>query len=227
MEGLSMAVRDEVLKELEALIEEGKRVVASFKLEEWGNSSSTLDEVDVQAFATLAKAAIVRIAGDDSQFSKLLPKKPDGLSFVGPGETYIPAITGSLIALRRAVEGGFLLRLETRIRSNVYDDFLVQANELLAANYHVAAMVLTGGVLEDQLSKLCAARNLSWNGPGSLAKYNDILRDNVYDQVTWRRIQAIADLRNDAAHGKGAQVRADDVVDAHQYVGRFVADYSA
>jgi hypothetical protein len=70
---------------------------------------------------------------------------------------------------------------------------LVQAKELLTANYHVPAMVLIGGVLEEHLSKLCVARNLTWSGSGSLAKYNDILRDKLYDKVVWRRIQAIVD----------------------------------
>ncbi|HXL08608.1 MAG TPA: hypothetical protein VN966_00115 [Candidatus Bathyarchaeia archaeon] len=220
-------MRDDVLKELEALIEEGKRIVASFKLEEWGNSSSMLDEVEVQAFATLAVSAIERIAGQDTNFYKHLPKKPNRLTFTGPGENYIPSITGSLIALRRAVDGGLLVRLETHIRANVYDDFLVQADELLTANYHVAAMVLISGVLEEHLSKLCVAQNLTWSGSGSLAKYNDILRDKLYDQVTWRRIQAIADSRNDAAHGKGALVKPEDVIDAHRYASRFVADFPA
>src|SRR6266481_7306893 len=122
-----MAMRDDVLKELEALIEEGKRIVASFKLEDWGNSSSTFDEVEVQAFATLAVSSIERIASQDSNFYKHLPKKPDRLAFAGPGDNYIPSITGSLIALRRAVDGGLLVRLESRIRGNVYDDFLGQA----------------------------------------------------------------------------------------------------
>src|SRR5436305_1359691 len=49
---------------------------------------------------------------------------------------------------------------------------------------------------------------------------NELLRGVVYDQPTWRRIQALADLRNQAAHGQGAAVRHEDVADAHQFVGR-------
>lgn len=223
-----MALRDDLLNELDGLIDEGKRVIASFKMVDMGAMESTMQEVDIQAFAASAIAAVERIAGRDSEFYQQLPQKPAGrIGVAGYDDSYPSILTGTLTALRRAVNDGLLIRLERRVRVNVYDDFLVQAKELLDGKYHVAAMVLIGGVLEDHLAKLCTARGLSWKGTGSLAKYNDLLREKAYDQAAWRRIQAIGDVRNDAAHGKGAQVKPDDVKDAHQYAGRFLADYPA
>lgn len=223
-----MAVRDDLLKELDGLIEEGQRIVASYQMGEWGHSSSTLPETNLQAFATLAVAAVERIAGRDSEFYKLMPTKPkEELRNAGYDTSYLPALTGTLIALRRAVEADLLVRLERRVRANVYDDFLEQAGELLAAGYHVAAMVLVGGVLEDHLCKLCTSRGLVCKGSGSLAKYNDLLREKLYDQPVWRRIQSIADVRNNAAHGKGATVKAEDVDDAQRFTGRLLSDFSS
>ena len=86
-------------------------------------------------------------------------------------------------------------------------------------------MVLIGGVLEDHLCKLCTNRRLTWSGSGSLAKYNDLLRDKAYAQPVWRRIQAISDVRNEAAHGNGTAVKRSDVEDALTYVGRLLTDY--
>ena len=86
-------------------------------------------------------------------------------------------------------------------------------------------MVIIGGVLEDHMRKLCVSRSLSWTGNGSISKYNDCLRDALYAQTTWRRIQAIGDVRNDSAHGHGADVKQREVGDAQQYVRRFIADY--
>jgi hypothetical protein len=222
-----MKVRDEVLRELEALIEEGQQAIHSYRSGDWGYSYSASEEVDLQTYATSAIAAIERIAGRDSEYYRQLPTRPVLLRVEGPGESFIPALTGGLVALRRAVEAGFLVRLEERMRANVYDDFLAQAQDLFDAGYHVAAMVLAGGVLEDHLRKLCDARGVACKGSGSLAKYNDLLRDLLYPQPTWRRIQVVADLRNHAAHGEGAKVRSEDVDDTLHYVGRFFADFPA
>jgi hypothetical protein len=137
----------------------------------------------------------------------------------------IPAAAhGALLAFRTAVYAGLLVQLEAIVRANVYDDLLLQADELLKARYDVAAMVLIGAVLEQHLQKLCIGRSVSWNGAGSFSKYNDILRQVVYDQVTWRRIQSIADLRNQAAHGETTPVKGEDVADVHKYVMRFLSD---
>ena len=62
---------------------------------------------------------------------------------------------------------------------------------------------------------------------GSISKYNDLLRDNAYNQSVWRRIQSISDLRNDAAHGKGSTITSEDAKDAHAFVQRFIADHPA
>jgi hypothetical protein len=125
------------------------------------------------------------------------------------------------------VDAGLLVSLADRMRANIHDDFLEQAKTLLGAGYHVAAIVLTGGVLENHLRKLCDNRSLKWTGDGSISKYNDLLHGALYDKPTWRRIQSIGDVRNDAAHGNGAEVKVDDAKDAHKYVGRFLDDYSA
>lgn len=225
-----MAVKDELLAQLDALIAEGRRLDGSYAMVSMGTRESAIAEVEFQAFAAAARAAVDRISGKGSEFYAGLPTQiPDRIAVLGYGGSVVPVLTGALIALRRAVEAGLLISLENRLRANVYDDFLVQADELLKANYHVAAMVLIGGVLEDHLKKLCIARSLAWSGNGSLSKYNDLLRDHptAYDTSAWRRIQSIGDDRNKAAHGAGDKVKPDDVADHLQYVHRFLADFPA
>ena len=209
-----MAVRDDVLADLDRLIEEGRQVCSSYSLVEWGHLHSSLDEVAIQSFVGSALASIERVSGRDGAFLRQLPPGPaQGLRDPGLDASHPSVLTGVLVALRRAIEGGYLTSLERRLRANVYDDFLTQAGELLAAGYHVAAVVLAGGVLEDHLRKLCESRGLAWAGCGSLSKYNDLLKDRAYAQPTWRRIQSVADLRNHAAHGDGAKVNAGDAED--------------
>jgi len=213
------------LSQLDALIAQGEKVTSSYRSEQ-GIPETRMPEHEVRAFITSAFAAVERIAGRDSEYYGQLDRIPPGkVVAIRPG---IPAAAlGAVLALRAAVDAGLLVRLEAIVRANVYDDMLLQADELLKARYDIAAMVLIGAVTEQHLQKLSVARSLNWSGAGSLSKYNDLLRQVLYDQVTWRRLQSIADLRNHAAHGETTLVKTEDVADAHKYVMRFLSDYAA
>ena len=221
-------MKKEVLTQFDALIETGQRLTNSFQFRDYIYESS-VPEAEHRAFVTSALAAIERIAGKDSQYYANIPQEPlsSQLAFAGFDMSFIPTVTGVLISLRDAVDQGLLLSLESKLRANIHDDFLVQASELLDAGYHVAALVLTGGVLENHLQKMVLARRLDLPKKGSISKYNDLLRDNPYNQSIWRRIQSISDLRNDAAHGKGSTITPKDAKDAHAFVQRFIADHPA
>ena len=230
-----MSTKQEVLKQLDSLIETGKRLEQTYKKEVYQFRSSA-SEADLRAFVTSAIAAVERVSGKDSQYFRAIPHDhlsgtlavdSQSGSLAGPSLYYIPSVSGALIALRDAVDQGLLESLESRLRANIHDDFLMQALELLDAGYHVAAMVLTGGVLEDHLKKIVLALVLTMPTKGSISKYNDLLKDNPYNQSVWRRIQSIGDLRNDAAHGEGSTIDPEDVKDAHRFVQRFITDHPA
>ncbi len=223
-----MPLRDEVLAELDRLIEEGNTVLGTYP-QQWGrNFASTLPESRVAAFRTSAAAAIERTAGSGSEYYAHLPP------IVSPGKLRnfrenIDGVVGVLVALRDAVDHGLLVRLEQRVRSNTYDDFLAQAEELLKVkpSYPVAAMVLVGGVLEDQLRKMCLARDIKWKGRDGLAAYNEALKELAYPQAIWRRVQVVGDNRNDAAHGgeDAAKLKHADVEDDLRWVRKFMAEH--
>ena len=239
----TMPMKKEILPQLDALIETGKRLADSFQPRmvkdvrgQWLPESyrpnmakyvskSNVPLAEHRAFVTSSLAAIERIAGKDSQYYENIPQKIK--SALHYGKSFISIVTGVLVALRDAVDQGLLQSLESKLRANIHDDFLVQSSELLDAGYHVAALVLTGGVLEDHLQKMIQARGLRSPRKGSISKYNDVLRDNAYHQPVWRRIQSIGDLRNAAAHIKSSTIAKEDAKDAHTYVQRFVADYPA
>lgn len=222
-----MTAKDEILQQLDGLIATGEQLVASFKLGEMASYYTDEPEAKLRAFTTGAFAAIARVAGDTSEFYTTIPRQglDSQLAAQGYDMSFIPAVLGSLQALRQSVDSGYLTSLESKLRANVHDDFLTQAQQLLSASYHVAAMVLAGGVLENHLHKLAVARGITWSGNGTISKYNDQLKDVLYPQPTWRRIQSIADVRNNAAHGNTAAVNVDDVKDAIIFIERLLADY--
>jgi hypothetical protein len=224
---MQMNIKDEILNQIGGLITTGRQLISSFKPGDMGTRYSDEPEEHFRAFVTGALAAISQIAGEKSDYYRTIPRDKLSGSLANPGydTSFIPSVLGALQSLHNAVDKGYLTSLESRLRANVHDDFLAQASELLNAGYHVAAMVLAGGVLENHLHKLVTARGLSWSGSGSLSKYNDILKDTVYPQTTWRRIQSISDVRNDAAHGNTGAVKVEDVRDALYYIPRILTDY--
>jgi len=221
----AVSAKNEVLDQLERLIKDGERMAASFTTRGMGGYQTSIPEAELRTFVTSAFACIDRVAGKGSEYYQRIPPLQGQLAVPGFDASFIPAVTGSLIALRNAVNSGYLSTLAQRVRSRLHDDLLQQANELFGANYHVAAMVLGGSVLEHQLRELVLRQNLSCVGNGSISKYNDLLKDVLYPTVTWRRIQSIGDVRNDAAHGNAGNVRPEDVEDALIYIARFLGDY--
>jgi hypothetical protein len=221
-----MFLKDQILNELDALLAEGQRLDDSFRSSGMGHESP-IPEYEHRAFVTSALSAISRIAGKDSQYYELAPKPSteSRIRVAGHSPTIIPGLRGALTSLRAAVEADSLVSLVNRIRVAIHDDLLEQARELLDSGYYVAAMVLIGGVLENHLRKMCEARSLDWSGKGSISKYNNLLRNEVYNQAVWRRIQSIGDVRNEAAHGNADQVGESDVKDALNFAIRLLIDY--
>lgn len=219
----------EILGQLGALIEEGLYFSKSYH--RLGPTSPYITEEPeerLRAFVTLAIVVIDRIAGVGSQFHQNIPLSHGPSPLMDSnGRWIISTTSGVLIALHTAVNQGLLVSLESTLRASIHDDFLVQASELLDSQYYVPALMLTSAVLENHLNRMTQARGLSVSGKGTLAKYNDLLRDNPYNQSVWRRIQSIGDLRNEADHGDFSTVNSHNAQDTHAFVQRFIADHPA
>ena len=211
---MQMSVKTEILKQLDGLIETGQLLIESFQENDnvYAPYQSNASETELRAFVISAFATIEQITDENSQYYKHTPHDVPSRLAIGDERLLFSTITGVLIALRDAVDQGLLTSLESKLRANIHEDFLAQSLDLLNADYHVAAMVLIGGVIEDHLQKLVQIQELTLPKKGSISKYNDLLRNNnVYNQSLWRRVQSIGDLRNDAAHGKGSTIKFEDV----------------
>jgi hypothetical protein len=226
-----MSVKEDALRELDRLLTESEDLVASFK--QFQNDPfdlrSGLPEPILWRFYTSCVTAICRFAGRESEYGLLISKPDSNRLFCE--RSLLEQLVGVLMSLRDAVDCDLLGGMERRVRSNTYADFLTQAEELLKAqpSYHVAAMVLIGGVLEDHLRKLCEKHNVQWKGREGMSAYNDALKETAYPQLTWRRIQAVADQRNAAAHGgaDAAALKPEAVEDALAWTTRFIEEHGA
>lgn len=112
-------------------------------------------------------------------------------------------------AVKEDYENGYLNSIKSLIQAEVFDSELEQAQELLASGYKLAAAVIAGVVLETALRDLCDQENISH---GKLDKMNaDLAKSGKYNKLQQKRITALADIRNSAAHGKPEEFTAEDV----------------
>jgi hypothetical protein len=123
---------------------------------------------------------------------------------------------------------GFLSNVRHAIHAEISDDFLTQAEALLAQGYHPAAAAsIAGAVLEDTLRTLCVKHSVLHNAnKTSIEALNvELARAEVYDRRVQKRITAESDIRNDADHGRFQKVKREDVAEMVRWVRRFVSEW--
>jgi hypothetical protein len=180
---------------------------------------SFVDSEKAHQWFTSSQSILCRGLGSDSahykNFSEIAGKKL----------TFSPVRRGQGI-LRAALEDlrhGHLFDVRRLIAAEVSADFLEQAAELHSASYNGPAALVAGCVLEDCLRRLCGKHELALPARPKLDTMNaDLARASVYNKLTQKRITAIADIRNNAAHGKWDQFDQADVKDMIDWVATFV-----
>jgi len=126
-------------------------------------------------------------------------------------------------AAQEDFEGGYLTSLRVLVQAEVFDSQLEQASELLNAGYKTAGAVIAGVVLETTLRNICDKRNIT---PGTLNKMNaDLTKAGEFSPLLQKQIVALAQIRNDAAHGKSDSFDERDVSSMIHDVRRFVTEH--
>lgn len=133
---------------------------------------------------------------------------------------------GILKAAKDDYENGYLFRTRTLIEAEVFDEFLEQAEELFKKGYYQPAAVIAGCVLEDGLRKLCQRNNLVLSAKATIEPINvELAKAGIYNKLVQKKVTALADLRNKAAHGEWTEFNEKDVEDMIRDVRRFMEDY--
>ena len=131
-------------------------------------------------------------------------------------------IKSIFIAFKSDYEKGYLSSIETLIQAEVFGTQLEQSQELLDSGYKLASAVIAGIVLETGLREICIREEIS---QGKLDKMNaDLAKKGIYNKLRQKRITALADIRNSAAHGKEDEFTKDDVVNMIHEVEQFLAN---
>ncbi len=167
------------------------------------------------------KNLLSKVCGEESQYFQQFEKNESRT--YGTNYTIFNSLKAIFLAEKEDFEGGYLLSIRTLVQAEVFDSELEQADELLSNGYSTAAAVIAGVVLETALRELCDRESISH---GKLDKMNtDLAKAGVYNRLMQKRITALADIRNSAAHGKLNEFTKQDVTDMIRDVSQFLANH--
>jgi hypothetical protein len=213
-------MEERVLKRFDEMLALGTKLLATRRSPTPGHITS--DFVDVQIASqwfTSSLSLIARTLGENSEHYHAMKRHfTDHPKFPNANQGF-----GILQSARDDIQSGGLFEIKTVITAEVFDDFLEQAQSLLAANYFAPAAVVVGAVLEDGLRKLCARSAIALSEKPKLDSMNAALaKAGVYNVLTQKKVTALADIRNSAAHGRWDTFEAADVESMLQWTKDFM-----
>lgn len=105
--------------------------------------------------------------------------------------------------------------VELAVYEVLMDDEIMAANYLLKNGFIRPAGALAGVILERHLKNLLRKHTppIKYKEKDTLATLNDLCKETIYDLVTWRKVQHLADIRNLCDYDKEREPTKDEVAD--------------
>jgi len=180
---------------------------------------------DYLRFRTEAMNLIRRSCGEDSDHYIQIKRLAESKDSANNG-FYFSHCFGVIEAAHNDFESGLLFQIRSLVAAELLEDFIIQAQALFDAGFHVPAASLTGAILEDTLRKLSENKGIKVPEKTKIDSLNsELARHGVYDKLIQKRITALADIRNNADHGHFDKFTKPDVEDMIKWTIRFTADY--
>ena len=217
-----MKIDQKVIARLDELVEMGEKSVGPLQHSEFGADYRNVETSISYQFGTSSLNLLSRVFGEESQHFKMLDLVKTRFHDLRSVEQGV----ATLKAAKDDYENGYLFNVREVVEAEVFDDFLEQAQQLFDKGYHAPAAVVAGCVLEDGLKKLCAKNGITLPPKATMNPANDELaKKGVYNSLTQKKILALADLRNKAAHGQWSDFTKQDVQDMIKDVRSFLEQH--
>lgn len=208
----------EVHAQMESLLATQKNVYNEFL----GRNQIEIEGTALLEWKIKAKNLLNKACGVESEHYQAFEKN-ESSGLYGSNLDTLQLLKAIFMAAREDYEGGYLRSTRSLIQAEVFDSELEQAQALLNAGYKSPSAVVAGVVLETSLRELCDRHSIPH---GKLDKMNaDLAKEGVFNKLQHKRITAIADVRNSAAHGKPDDFSEADVSDMIRDITRFVAEH--
>ena len=133
---------------------------------------------------------------------------------------------GVLISAREDYAKDALFDIKNLVEAELFEDFLEQAEHLMANGYCGPAAVVAGSVLEDALRRICQREGITLPEKPKLDWMNaELAKHGTYNKFTQKKLTSLADLRNSAAHGTWDDFDKGDVGDMIESARTFMMKY--
>lgn len=129
----------------------------------------------------------------------------------------IGAALGVLQSAREEYKKGLAIDYHLSVASAVFGDLLSQADYLLQKGYLRASAVLLGAALEEALKARAKAVQVEVSDRATITPLLHKLKApdvGVLSEIQSKNLEAIAKVRNDAAHGGKFEYKHDDIESA-------------
>jgi hypothetical protein len=200
---------DQVIDQINTLLKEVER---ARRASPHSDLSGGLPDDEMRQVHTRLRAVIDRLSAPGSRYAKEADAIAGERNLVGYA---ILDFGGILQAMKADFEAGYVQTFEELVHSAVFEDFLEMASELLTKGYKDPAAVIAGSVLEEHVRSLAGRSGLNLNVGKRPKSVDELLIELVKAgrfSESQRKISAgWYGLRNEAAHGKYANVVAGDV----------------
>jgi len=187
--------------------------------------SGTVALIDDEKFLewkVKAKSLVAKVCGTESEHYKEFVAGENKSGFETIYHIF-KRVKSVFLAAKEDFEGGYLIGMKSLVQAEVFESELEQAKELIQKGFTVAAAVIAGVVLETGLRELCTKQAIAH---ASLDKMNvELAKAGVYSMLQQKRITALANIRNSAAHGKQNEFTEEDVKSMIHEVEIFLANY--
>jgi len=220
-----------IIKRYEELIDEAKHILTLSRAQSnsLGGSYITLGEDgDAQylAWKVKVKSLLKSSCGENSIHLQdfIHSEKQQGMD----NKTYVlKRLSPVLIAAYDDFKNGFLVTFKQIVQAEVFDNELEQAKSLLESGYKNAAAVIAGVVLETAIKELCKNNEIDLEKKKLTRLNDDLAKAGVYNTLQQKQITALADIRNNAAHGDYEKFNQQNVEDMIKDIERFLLTYSS
>lgn len=205
-----MLLEEHLTKQLEDVIQEWSDAASRARHED---ASDMLSPSDVRDLETRCVAAIERVAGFSSVYSKRAQAVLDSENHMWG---HLRELIGVARSLLSDIRNGYLRSMAEIIHSDVFSDYLEMAEHLCTTGYKDAAAVIVGSTLEAHLRNLSGKFNIEVVNDNGYPKKVDALnaelvKAGAYSKLDQKSITAWLGLRNDAAHGHYERYSHDQV----------------
>lgn len=220
-----------ILNRYEQLIDEAESIKSLIK-KEYSEYSGSYDDLGEDGNAQYlqwkvkVKSLLNLSCGENSVHCKEFALAEEVQSF-DTNPRVLKRLLPVLIAAYDDLKNGFLVSFKQIVQAEVFDNELEQAKSLLESGYKNPSAVIAGVVLETAIKELSLNHGIELERKKLTHLNDELAKLGVYNKLQQKRITALADIRNNAAHSDYDQFTKGDVAGMIEDIERFLLTYSS